>query len=239
MGEADPTRSGFSSNRSLEFDRRPERLPADADALALRELDEQVGFPRGIAAALHDPRRQELMTHRLAELFRSRHHAMAQGQRDQDDLDRLRDDPAFRLQAAERRGDAPLLPVPTPSAPPPRRHLSGPDERVSETKRSYDGGSAAWMGALARLMRPLSSQSSASATSGSRASAAHRRRSPRGRSAQPRGSHRLTARCIPSRPRNARARTRWTRSPQAQRPPITRSPAISPVARSGAHTTSS
>lgn len=112
MGEADPTLFGFSFNRSVELEGRPERLTADAGVLALRELDERVGFTHEIAAALHDPRRQDLVTHPLQELLRSRLFAMVQGHRDQDDLDRLRDDGAFRLAVSDRRGDAPLRPVP-------------------------------------------------------------------------------------------------------------------------------
>lgn len=42
---------------------------------------------------------------------------LAQGWRDQDDADRLRDDPAFRLAVSTRQGDAPLRPqLPNPAA---------------------------------------------------------------------------------------------------------------------------
>ena len=44
MGEANSTLFGFSFNRSIELEGRPERLTADAGVLAVRELDERVGL---------------------------------------------------------------------------------------------------------------------------------------------------------------------------------------------------
>ena len=112
MGEEDPTRFPFSFNRSLAFEGRPERLTRDAGALLLRETDERMGLTRRLAARLRDPRHPLLLTHPLAELLRARIYAMAQGHRDQDDLDDLRDDPALRLAVSERSGDAPLREAP-------------------------------------------------------------------------------------------------------------------------------
>ncbi len=111
MGEADPTVFPFLFNRSVGLEGRAERLTADAGALALRELDERMGFTCALAAGLHDPRNQRLITHPFEELLRSRLYAMVQGHRDQDDLDALRDDPALRLAVSQRRGDAALRPV--------------------------------------------------------------------------------------------------------------------------------
>jgi hypothetical protein len=111
MGEADLTVFPFRFNRSVGLEGRAERLTADAGVLALRELDERLGFTRALAAGLDDPRNQRLITHPFAELLRSRLYAMVQGHRDQDDLDAMRDDPALRLAVSERRGDGPLRPV--------------------------------------------------------------------------------------------------------------------------------
>lgn len=111
MGEADRNRQSFLFNASIELEGRPERLTADVGVLALRELDERSGFTHELAGALHDPRRQDLITHPFQELLRSRLFALVQGHRDQDDLDRLRHDPAFRLAVSQRRGDAALRPV--------------------------------------------------------------------------------------------------------------------------------
>jgi hypothetical protein len=108
VGEADPTRFPFSFNRSLDFEGRPERLTRDAGALLLRETDERFGLTRRLAARLVDPRHPLFITHPLTELLRARIYSMAQGHRDQDDLDDLRHDPALRLAVSERSGDAPL-----------------------------------------------------------------------------------------------------------------------------------
>lgn len=112
MGEANSTRIPFSFNRSLGFEGRPERLTRDAGALLLREVDERVGLSSRLAVRLHDPRHPVLITHPMAELLRARLYAMAQGHRDQDDLDDLRHDPALRLAVSERSGDVPLREAP-------------------------------------------------------------------------------------------------------------------------------
>ena len=108
MGETDPTVGGLSFNPSIRVEGRPERLTAAAGAVLLRELDERLGSTGRLTSALIDPRRPELITHPLGELVRSRIYAMALGHRAQDDLDRLRDDPALRLAVSERSGDAAL-----------------------------------------------------------------------------------------------------------------------------------
>jgi hypothetical protein len=112
MGEAHPTRFPFSFNRSLDVEGRPERLTGDSGALLLREVDTRLGVTEHLAARLLDPRDQRLVTHPLPELLRARVYAMAQGHRDQDDLDDLRDDPALRLAVSERAGQAPLRDAP-------------------------------------------------------------------------------------------------------------------------------
>ena len=108
MGEANRSVRRLSFNPSIRVEGRPERLSADAGAVLLRELDERLGVTRGLTAALVDRRRQDLITHPLDELVRSRLYAMALGHRAQDDQDRLRDDPALRLAVSERSGDAAL-----------------------------------------------------------------------------------------------------------------------------------
>jgi len=69
---------------------------------ALREIDATLGLIEDLA------KNPDLITHPLAELLRSRVFALAQGYHDQDDLDVLRDDPAFRLAVSQRRGISPL-----------------------------------------------------------------------------------------------------------------------------------
>ena len=110
MGEAKTDQLPCSFNASVRVEGRGDRLSSEGGVLALRELDERLGVTRWLADHLKDPRRPDLITHPLAELIRARTYLMAQGQRDQDDADRLRDDPACRLAVSERRGLSPLEP---------------------------------------------------------------------------------------------------------------------------------
>jgi hypothetical protein len=57
---------------------------------------------------LTDPRRREDVVHDLASLIRTSVLLAAQGWRDHDDADALRDDPAFRLAASAASGRTPL-----------------------------------------------------------------------------------------------------------------------------------
>ena len=108
MGEAKDSGCSLSFNRSIRVEGRPDRLTSHAGALLLRETDERIGFTASLAAKIEDPRNPIWITHPMSELLRARLFAMALGERDQDDLDDLRDDPALRLAVSERRGDAPL-----------------------------------------------------------------------------------------------------------------------------------
>jgi len=112
MGEAKPTRQDpqdrFTFNRSILVEGRENRLTADAGALLLRELDDRLGLTESLAEDLTDPRSPIFLIHPLVELLRSRLYALGQGHKDQDDLDRLRNDPAFRLAVSERRSTSPL-----------------------------------------------------------------------------------------------------------------------------------
>lgn len=108
MGEAKDSVGNLSFNGSIRVEGRPDRLTSLGGAVLLREADERIGFSASLAAKLEDPRNPLLVTHPMAELVRARLYAIALGERDQDDLDDLRDDPALRLAVSERRGDAPL-----------------------------------------------------------------------------------------------------------------------------------
>ena len=108
MGEAKDSVGSVSFNGSIRIEGRPERLTSHAGAVLLRETDERIGFTAALAAKIEDPRNQDWITHPMSELVRARIYAMALGERDQDDIDDLRDDPVLRLAVSERRGDAPL-----------------------------------------------------------------------------------------------------------------------------------
>jgi hypothetical protein len=113
VGEANTIPFKPTFNSYLDIEARPERLTGEAGAVLLREIDERLGVTKWLAERLEDPRNQDLITHPYEELLRTAVYLKAQGWRDQDDADWLRDDPALRLSVSDRRGDAPLRPAPT------------------------------------------------------------------------------------------------------------------------------
>ena len=74
----------------------------------LREIMERSGIVEWMIPQLTDPRRREDVVHDLASLIRTSVLLAAQGWRDHDDADALRDDPAFRLAASSASGRTPL-----------------------------------------------------------------------------------------------------------------------------------
>lgn len=107
MGETLPSFStGF--NKSLRVESRAERLTGDAGVVVLREIMEQSGIVEWMTPQLVDPRRREDVVHDLASLIRTSLLLAAQGWRDHDDADALRDDPAFRLAVSSASGRTPL-----------------------------------------------------------------------------------------------------------------------------------
>lgn len=94
-------------NRAVRVEVARSAVTDDAGALLLRELAGQLGYDR-IAESLLDHRAQHLVTHPLQELLLTRVLLLAQGWRDQDDADALRDDAVLRLSVSTRRGTSPL-----------------------------------------------------------------------------------------------------------------------------------
>jgi hypothetical protein len=104
----DPTPLRVEFNGSLRIEGRPERLTSEAGAVILREVMERVGIIPWLGERLIDPRKPEFITHPQSELMRTSLLLLAQGWRDQDDADALRDDAALRLAVSDRRGTEPL-----------------------------------------------------------------------------------------------------------------------------------
>jgi hypothetical protein len=128
-------------NGSLRIEERAERLSGEGGALFLREIDERLGFVKELARRLRDSRDQEKITHPLPELLRTALLLLAQGWRDQDDADTIRNDPVFRLSVSTRRGISPLL---------------SPERESDEPKRIPDG--LASQPTLSRLVRMLADE---------------------------------------------------------------------------------
>jgi hypothetical protein len=95
-------------NGSIRVESRPERLTCEAGAVLLREAIERLGVVRFLRERMLDTRNQSLITHPLDELLNTSLLMLAQGWRDQDDADALRDDAAFRLAVSTRKGISPL-----------------------------------------------------------------------------------------------------------------------------------
>lgn len=78
----------------------------------LRELDDRLGFTRDLVKTLIDPRDPRFVSYSLDALLRERIYMLAQGWKDQNDANRLRNDPALCTAVADRRGpeaaDTPL-----------------------------------------------------------------------------------------------------------------------------------
>lgn len=108
MGE-EVTPFSVEFNGSLRVESRSERLTSEAGAVILREVAERLGIVPWLVERLHDPRNPRLITHPLAELLYTSVLLIAQGWRDRDDADALRDDAAMRLAVSTRRGISPLL----------------------------------------------------------------------------------------------------------------------------------
>jgi len=111
MGESQSTVFKPKFNHSIEVESRPDRLTGDAGALILRDIYSRLGMDTFFDDRLHDPRRQDRITHPQVELLRTHLLLLAQGYADATDADFLRDDPVFRLSVSERSGDGPLRPV--------------------------------------------------------------------------------------------------------------------------------
>ena len=116
MGEQQGSLFRTSFNRSIRVDASQTPLTEDAGVLPLRDLADSLGL-RQLAESLVDHRAQNRVTHPLYEMLLSRVLLMAQGWRDQDDADTLRDDPAFRIAVSDRGGDRALAKSKAPLEP--------------------------------------------------------------------------------------------------------------------------
>jgi len=95
-------------NRAVKVRTTDERITSDAGLLLLREADHRLGLTEHLAGQLIDPRRPERIRYELVELLRERLYGLALGYAAQDDADRLAHDPAMKLAAWNRPGEATL-----------------------------------------------------------------------------------------------------------------------------------
>ena len=97
-----------SFNGSVSIETRREHLSADTGALVQGELMERSGIIEWLDERLDDPRNPALTIYPMAQLLRTHLLLLGRGWRDQDDADRQRCDPSFRVGGDSRRGTTPL-----------------------------------------------------------------------------------------------------------------------------------
>lgn len=144
MNTAQSTLFPLDFNPSIRVEPRPERLSVDAGAVLLRNVIHKLNYTRDLARHLRDTRDPELITHPLEEMLNTGLLLFAQGWRDQDDADELRDDPVFRLAASTRRGLSPLT--------------IRPDEERRRNKNPENPDGLASQPTLSRMVRMLGSE---------------------------------------------------------------------------------
>ena len=95
-------------NRCVQVQSRADHLSSDTGALLLRGIMERTGIVEWMTERLVDPRNPHTVSYPLADLLQTNLLLLGQGWRDQDDAERLRDDPSFCVATDSRRGTASL-----------------------------------------------------------------------------------------------------------------------------------
>ncbi len=106
------SQASFSYNRSIRAEARPERITSDSGALLLREAMHKLRIDKWLNNNLIDFRNQDLITHPLSGLLRTKLILLCQSWRDNSDANFLRHDAALRIAVSDRRGDSALQPGP-------------------------------------------------------------------------------------------------------------------------------
>ena len=90
----------------MQVQSRADHLSSDTGALLLREIMERTGIVEWMTERLVDPRNPHTVSYPLADLLQTNLLLLGQGWRDQDDAERLRDDPSFCVATDSHRGTA-------------------------------------------------------------------------------------------------------------------------------------
>src|SRR5262252_3323001 len=83
--------------KTVDLDFDGGRLSSDAGVVLLKDIDDQLGLTRHLAAMLSDPRDARRVNFTLHDLLMQRVFQMAAGYEDANDSNPLRDDPIFKL----------------------------------------------------------------------------------------------------------------------------------------------
>ena len=103
----------FYQDKHLVADFKGGQISSDTGLLAVRQLEEKLGWLKQVAAALSDPRRRERTKLDMLTLLRQRIFALIAGYEDCNDHDRLRDDPVLKLTCERGPQEDPLASQPT------------------------------------------------------------------------------------------------------------------------------
>ena len=85
------------STKAVELDFDGGRLSSDAGVVLLKDIDDQLGLTRALAAVLSDPRDARRIHFTPEDLLKQRVFQIAAGYEDANDSNTLRDDPIFKL----------------------------------------------------------------------------------------------------------------------------------------------
>jgi Transposase DDE domain group 1 len=114
--------------KAIDLDCDGGRLSSDAGVVLRKDIDDQLGFTRDLAAVLSDPRDARRVKFTLPDLLKQRVYQIAAGYEDANDANTLRDAPIFTLMLDRLpESGAPLASQPT---------LSRCENRVSRTALS-------------------------------------------------------------------------------------------------------
>lgn len=83
--------------KAVDLDFDGGRLSSDAGVVLLKDIDDQLGLTRHLAAMLSDPRDARRVNFTLHDLLKQRVFQIAAGYEDANDANTLRDDPIFKL----------------------------------------------------------------------------------------------------------------------------------------------
>jgi hypothetical protein len=103
----------FYQHKQLVADFKGGEISSDTGLLAVRELDEKLGWLAEAASLIGDPRRQDRTELDTLTLLRQRVFGLIGGYEDQNDHDRMRSDPVLKLTCDRGPQDDPLASQPT------------------------------------------------------------------------------------------------------------------------------
>ena len=108
---ADQMSFGRLGRRKIEANFEGGALSSDGGLMLLRQVDRRIGLSRAVAAALHDPRNQDLIVHEMRDLVAQRLYALCCGYEDLNDHAALRNDPLMQTAVgkSDELGSSPTL----------------------------------------------------------------------------------------------------------------------------------